>query len=123
VFPRGRWDCGSEIWRGCAGKSRLLMRVSELSLTVPITNSMAFLFTVIGEWWVERKVISRGKRLSLLRILEDRTDRCRYLDWNDIVIVWDSIMCSQQVWLNRRLFQTHCISCSIFYAINGSRRR
>lgn len=29
---------------------------TELSLTVPITNSMAFLFTVLGEWWVERKV-------------------------------------------------------------------
>lgn len=33
----------------------------ELSLTVPITNSLAFLFTVLGDWWVDRKVISRGK--------------------------------------------------------------
>ena len=33
----------------------------ELSLTVPITNSLAFLFTVLGEWWAEGKVISRGK--------------------------------------------------------------
>jgi len=33
---------------------------AELSLTVPIVNSLAFLFTVIGEWWVEGKVISRG---------------------------------------------------------------
>lgn len=32
----------------------------ELSLTVPITNSLAFLFTVLGEWWAEGKVISRG---------------------------------------------------------------
>jgi len=32
----------------------------ELSLTVPITNSLAFLFTVLGDWWVDRKVISRG---------------------------------------------------------------
>lgn len=32
----------------------------ELSLTVPIVNTLAFLFTVIGEWWVESKVISRG---------------------------------------------------------------
>jgi hypothetical protein len=31
-----------------------------LSLTVPITNSLAFLFTVVGEWWAEGKVISRG---------------------------------------------------------------
>ena len=33
---------------------------TELSLTVPITNSLAFLFTVLGEWWVEGKIISRG---------------------------------------------------------------
>lgn len=34
--------------------------ILELSLTVPITNSLAFLFTVLGEWWAEGKVISRG---------------------------------------------------------------
>lgn len=33
----------------------------ELSLTVPITNSTAFLFTVLGEWYVEGKVISKGE--------------------------------------------------------------
>lgn len=33
---------------------------TELSLTVPITNSLAFLFTVLGEWYAEGKVISRG---------------------------------------------------------------
>ncbi|KAK3054645.1 hypothetical protein LTR09_004374 [Extremus antarcticus] len=27
---------------------------------VPITNSLAFLFTVLAEWWAEGKVISRG---------------------------------------------------------------
>ena len=27
---------------------------------MPITNSLAFLFTVLGDWWVDRKVISRG---------------------------------------------------------------
>ncbi|KAK2782553.1 hypothetical protein FQN53_009686 [Emmonsiellopsis sp. PD_33] len=37
----------------------LLVGRHELSLTVPITNSMAFLFTVLGEWYVEGKVISR----------------------------------------------------------------
>lgn len=35
-------------------------RETELSLTVPITNSLAFLFTVLGDWYVDRKVISRG---------------------------------------------------------------
>ncbi|WEW60191.1 hypothetical protein PRK78_005676 [Emydomyces testavorans] len=37
----------------------LLVGKHELSLTVPITNSMAFLFTVLGEWYVEGKVISK----------------------------------------------------------------
>lgn len=31
---------------------------AELSLTVPIVNTLAFLFTVIGDWWVDGKVIS-----------------------------------------------------------------
>ncbi|KAL8377581.1 hypothetical protein RB595_008323 [Gaeumannomyces hyphopodioides] len=38
----------------------LLIGQAELSLTVPIVNTLAFLFTVIGEWWVENKVISRA---------------------------------------------------------------
>ncbi|EPE09737.1 integral membrane protein [Ophiostoma piceae UAMH 11346] len=38
----------------------LLIGKAELSLTVPIVNTLAFLFTVIGEWWVESKVISRA---------------------------------------------------------------
>lgn len=38
-----------------------LFPCAELSLTVPIVNTLAFLFTVIGEWWVEKKVISRGE--------------------------------------------------------------
>ncbi len=43
-------------------RTKLMARVlAELSLTVPIVNTLAFLFTVIGEWWVEKKVISRGK--------------------------------------------------------------
>lgn len=47
----------------------LLTPTTELSLTVPITNSLAFLFTVLGDWYVEGKVISRdtwiGMGLSL----------------------------------------------------------
>lgn len=38
----------------------ILIGKAELSLTVPITNSLAFLFTVLGEWWAEKKVINRG---------------------------------------------------------------
>lgn len=43
----------------------VLIGQAELSLTVPITNSLAFLFTVLGEWWAEKKVISRGQSLLL----------------------------------------------------------
>ncbi|KAJ6440492.1 integral membrane protein [Purpureocillium lavendulum] len=50
----------------------LLIGQAELSLTVPIVNTMAFLFTVLGEWYVEGKVISRdtgiGMALSLAGI-------------------------------------------------------
>ncbi|CBY00604.1 similar to integral membrane protein [Plenodomus lingam JN3] len=42
----------------------ILIGKAELSLTVPITNSLAFLFTVLGEWWAEKKVISRGQPYS-----------------------------------------------------------
>ena len=47
----------------------LWLPLAELSLTVPITNSLAFMFTVLGEWWAEGKVISRG--MSPLRQLRD----------------------------------------------------
>lgn len=40
-----------------------LTKPIELSLTVPIVNTLAFLFTVLGEWYVEGKVISRSKSL------------------------------------------------------------
>ncbi|KAH7326219.1 integral membrane protein [Stachybotrys elegans] len=50
----------------------LLIGQAELSLTVPIVNTMAFLFTVMGEWYVEGKVISKdtaaGMLLSLVGI-------------------------------------------------------
>ncbi|KAL2014833.1 hypothetical protein VTN00DRAFT_2358 [Thermoascus crustaceus] len=47
----------------------LLVGKHELSLTVPITNSMAFLFTVLGEWYVERKVIARETWLGMFLVL------------------------------------------------------
>ncbi|KAK6865049.1 hypothetical protein PG995_001577 [Apiospora arundinis] len=50
----------------------LLIGQAELSLTVPIVNTLAFLFTVLGDWWVEQKVISKdtwiGMALSLCGI-------------------------------------------------------
>ncbi|KAL2388008.1 hypothetical protein RJ035_003729 [Blastomyces gilchristii] len=47
----------------------LLVGRHELSLTVPITNSMAFLFTVLGEWYVEGKVISKSTWLGMVMVL------------------------------------------------------
>jgi hypothetical protein len=51
--------------RGCGWNklADLTLRFSppELSLTVPIVNTLAFLFTVLGEWYVEGKMISRGE--------------------------------------------------------------
>lgn len=41
----------------------------ELSLTVPLANSSAFLFTVLGEWYVERKVIAKDTWLGLILVL------------------------------------------------------
>lgn len=49
-----------ELMHGMRFVATLIAAV-ELSLTVPIVNTLAFLFTVIGEWWVEKKVISRGE--------------------------------------------------------------
>jgi len=44
----------------------LLIGKAELSLTVPITNSLAFLFTVLGDWWVDKKVISRDTWIGMM---------------------------------------------------------
>lgn len=38
----------------------LLIGKAELSLTAPISNAFAFLFTVLGEWWAEGKVVTRN---------------------------------------------------------------
>ncbi|MCJ1352563.1 MAG: hypothetical protein MMC33_002547 [Icmadophila ericetorum] len=47
----------------------VLVGGAELSLTVPITNSLAFLFTVLGEWWVEGKVIGRDTWVGMAFVL------------------------------------------------------
>lgn len=62
---------------------------AELSLTVPIVNTMAFLFTVVGEWYVEGKVISRGKtactqllpKYDMLICAQTPALGCSYLWW------------------------------------------
>ena len=45
------------------------MNAIELSLTVPLSNSSAFLFTVLGEWYVERKMIAKETWLGLGLVL------------------------------------------------------
>ncbi|KAL4799807.1 hypothetical protein BDV19DRAFT_354845 [Aspergillus venezuelensis] len=47
----------------------LLVGKHELSITVPLANSSAFLFTVLGEWYVERKVIARETWLGMALVL------------------------------------------------------
>lgn len=47
----------------------LILFLPELSLTVPIVNTLAFLFTVLGDWWVDNKVISRGMFYHCLKQL------------------------------------------------------
>ncbi|KAJ5623131.1 hypothetical protein N7490_011736 [Penicillium lividum] len=47
----------------------LLVGKHELSLTVPLANSSAFLFTVLGEWYVDRKVIAKQTWLGLVLVL------------------------------------------------------
>ena len=54
VGQAGKGDLESESHLGC------LFLNLELSLTVPITNSLAFLFTVLGEWFAEGRAISGG---------------------------------------------------------------
>ncbi|OJJ56811.1 hypothetical protein ASPSYDRAFT_91128 [Aspergillus sydowii CBS 593.65] len=47
----------------------LLVGKHELSLTVPLANSSAFLFTVLGEWYVERKMIARETWVGMALVL------------------------------------------------------
>ena len=69
----------------------------ELSLTVPITNSLAFLFTVFGDWWVERKVISRGKLFSSSKKPKINHQLLRrHLDWDGSFIIWNSALRPKQ---------------------------
>lgn len=60
-WPRFVWTPYYEgLWQDKMCVGGLADNEIELSLTVPIVNTLAFLFTVLGEWWVEKKVISRG---------------------------------------------------------------
>ncbi|CVK92500.1 hypothetical protein FOQG_06813 [Fusarium oxysporum f. sp. raphani 54005] len=47
----------------------LLIGQAELSLTVPIVNTLAFLFTVLGDWYVDGKVISKDTAVGMALML------------------------------------------------------
>ena len=47
----------------------LLIGQAELSLTVPIVNSLAFLFTVLGEYFAEGKIISKDTWVGMALVL------------------------------------------------------
>ena len=42
---------------------------TELSLTVPVVNSLAFLFTVLGDWLADGKVIGRDTWIGMAFVL------------------------------------------------------
>ncbi|KXG45938.1 Uncharacterized protein family UPF0546 [Penicillium griseofulvum] len=54
---------------GKHGLESLISYYIELSLTVPLANSSAFLFTVLGEWYVDRKVIAKETWLGMGLVL------------------------------------------------------
>lgn len=63
---------GRSLWRIVLHLATLILTISlglELSLTVPLANSSAFLFTVLGEWYVDRKVIAKETWLGLVLVL------------------------------------------------------
>lgn len=65
----------------------ILIGKAELSLTVPITNSLAFMFTVLGEWWAEKKVISRGKLYNECDVVHKPDDgQIHGLVWHSFLV-------------------------------------
>jgi hypothetical protein len=71
--------------------------ISELSLTVPIVNTMAFLFTVLGEWYVEGKVISRGETPGPCPLYLASTNQCRNRRRYGPIVGGHWLVCSEQI--------------------------
>lgn len=91
-------EWGGMGWKnGKDGPRDRLMFCVELSLTVPITNSLAFLFTVLGEWWAEKKVINRGMFWEKCRNTGHGLTTDRYLDRDGVRSWRNCIMCTKQV--------------------------
>lgn len=83
--------------------------VIELSLTVPITNSLAFLFTVLGEWWAEGKVISGGSSRHYMGVYLPCFDSMA--DWRCQIpgLEWDSSWEASHFVYIRRLREAFCV--------------
>lgn len=64
---------------------------------MPITNSLAFLFAVLGDWYVDRKVISRGMfcHNAIIDIAIIDTGN-RYLVRDGVILGWDRAMRPKQ---------------------------
>jgi len=89
---------GSRISPSChtnyfPGRSSTDLCVPEISLMVPVTNSLAFMFTVLGEWFAEKKVISRGM-CDHSKTYHTVVDKGRYLDWDGSGAWWNRSLCS-----------------------------
>lgn len=69
----------------------------EISLMVPITNSLAFLFTALGEWWAEGKIITSRKLDTCdLQGYSNRSCNKRHMAWYDDGAGRYSTMCAFQ---------------------------
>ncbi|WXC57724.1 hypothetical protein SNK03_003628 [Fusarium graminearum] len=72
----------------------LLIGQAELSLTVPIVNTLAFVFTVLGDWYVDGKVISKGRSRSLNPRYQTN-GRFRYRCWDGSNVGRNWLVCSK----------------------------
>lgn len=61
---------------------------------MPIVNTLAFLFTVLGDWYVDGKVISKGEFVFVHSYL--CIDHLRYCGWNGSYVGWNWVVCSEQ---------------------------
>ena len=69
-----------------------------MSLMVPITNSLAFLFTVLGEWFAQGKVIDRSEYLKS-SMSTCTHDMHRDLDGYGFGTGWHCLVCSFEEYL------------------------
>lgn len=82
---------------------------------MPIVNTCAFLFTVLGEWWVEGKVISRGRACCYIQLRPIANLCTRYLDWHVFIRGWNCIVCTEQECLDSLMV----VGVHVLYTFEG----